>query len=363
MKKDLMLIDNCTKTDYCYYRISLDDFENQRELKALKNRFDIMISLIEKEVPGLEKDYEQLENHYSIIEYIGLGSLLKELHSKNKEQIASFFVSDAELEALIKSHLVLDNAGDYKINENGECIIKDEETLISTLDEKFNNTIELLNAFFIENINIEYLLENAARKLTKFRCHSNVEGIETTIKRWMESVRVEGKNSVYFKDLCAWLSFDVLFRYEWKVNDQVKNIILHLLLGYYLGSRKIINIAGVILFGKCVNEEIVRISQELLDPWILEFLIMGWLNIHSGKRMPVFVITSEQDFENKLRHAIKGALILKNKAQKSSLLSDRRFEFIPGTLIIVGAENDINRKPRIIIIADIIKEIETNKSK
>ena len=90
-KNVVMLLDNCVKTAYCYQRISDQASVNQIELINLKKRFDVMIGLVEQELPGMEEDYEQLENFFSILEYIGLGQLLKDLNKLESSKITACF--------------------------------------------------------------------------------------------------------------------------------------------------------------------------------------------------------------------------------------------------------------------------------
>ena len=151
-----------------------------------------------------------------------------------------------------------------------------------------------------------------------------------------------------------------MIRHEWNIDKRADQIILNLLLGYYLGSRQIGIAPGAILFGRTIEKNIVRSKEEeLLDPYILEFLYMGWFDTNSKKRKPVVVITCEKRLAEKLDSAIEGALKLKGRTEESVLLKSRRFDFVPGILIIVGdSKNNPNKKPDVIKVVDRIREIE-----
>ena len=82
------------------------------------------------------------------------------------------------------------------IDVNGQCILKDEEELIRILDEALNITLEKLNEFFIGAVNPDNLVAKANEKLSNYRCHSHVIGIELAVRRWIESVEKEGKKIV-----------------------------------------------------------------------------------------------------------------------------------------------------------------------
>ena len=181
------------------------------------------------------------------------------------------------------------------------------------------------------------------------------------------------------RELSTWFSWDELFRKDWTQNNVNKSIILLLLSGFYLSSRKIVNAPGAILFINLyfnnpnpklfenINKSnLFENHKELVDAMAIEYLCMGFLcsskdNPEQKIRRAVNIMSAD-NIKQKLYFSIFGALLLKNFLKEHPALADRNFDFIPGVLILVGGKNNIIKEPEIINISDWINQIEESMS-
>ncbi|HEV2601778.1 MAG TPA: hypothetical protein VGT41_05820 [Candidatus Babeliales bacterium] len=335
MNKKLLFLDNGVKSAYCYAQVDPNNLEIERKsLDEGQNNVSTISELISEILPNFEDDYDGIENIISLIEYCGKGKLAKETCEKKPEEFKSCFPPVGHIDGLI------DNLG-----ETDECV--------QSLDLEFNQILEKLKNFFETQIDPIQIVDSVEGKLKKYQFHVSVLGIDTAFRGMLGSLKADGKNSVYFYELCVIFSWNELFRHDkWTENKATQDIIMDLLAGYYLGSRQIFDVPGSVLFGRmAANRDVFKKKhRELADINAIEWLLMGHSLPDHAARVPVIVITTDTELKDALRECIKGAVRLRNSLKKYPALSDRHFEFVPGILIEVGT-TDIYRKPTIVDVA------------
>ncbi len=337
MKK--LFLDTSFNSRYSYYEKVSDLELTKKNLQQKEDDFFQVLDNISAQWPEFKGDYQAVINPFAIIEYCGLGPLCKTVCTEKAEKFLKCFDSAKKVDEYIEQY-----------SETPE--------LVKKLDLLFNEILNNLNIFFNKEIDVQSIIDKANIKLKKYCCIENVIVIEEVVKSFIKTLKKEGKKHSNFKIVCGWFAWDVLLRYDqWSKIENNRIIVLKIMAGYYLGARKMDNAPGASLFGKIVGKKLFRDNEELLDAYLLEAGCMGVLPPDSSMRESTIILTADAELEKKIDSYIIGALILKNLVEITPGLTFRKFNFLPGYLIVVGRK-DPNQKPNIINIENRIKKFE-----
>jgi len=345
MQHHLRILDNSFKSAYCYiYKIHDGKQRFQEELllleKTKKKEWNQILEIGEKKLPGIEGAITVIDTPFSILEFIGLGTLRKNIWKQYKREFEQCFPDNNELAK--------------KLAET-----KTIEEWIIAIDTLACEALDKLEQLYRLHIDIKDLQEKAAQKKKNIHCHPHTEVyLSASTDSRINELITHGKEGREFAELVELLVWDTFTRHICSNMPAYEKKSLLRFIGWYQDLKKNHpgheNLAGTVLLtslsaGKLLFEDHI----ELVDPELIEYAYTGFF--YNGERKPVIIFSADKNgTNNRLDHFIREAYRCNRR-----LPLGKQLICMPGYLILVPQDqNNISESSvELICVRERIKSI------